>query len=65
MMALLGPTPKLLIERERDMRHWRWTLQVLNHQGHLCNNAADFFGGLFFTNDDKPEWNGSLNTNNN
>ncbi|KAL9624942.1 MAG: hypothetical protein Q9160_000989 [Pyrenula sp. 1 TL-2023] len=51
MIALLGPPPKLLIERERNMRHWRWSPEARNYHGTLCNNAADFFGGPFFSDD--------------
>ncbi|EPE36816.1 Protein kinase-like (PK-like) [Glarea lozoyensis ATCC 20868] len=49
MIDLLGPVPKVLIERERNMRHWRWSPEARNPEGKLCNNAADFFGGPFFT----------------
>ncbi|KAI1154449.1 putative serine/threonine-protein kinase [Nemania diffusa] len=51
MIALLGPPPKSLVVRERNMRHWRWSPEVRNHEGKLCNNAADFFGGPFFSDD--------------
>ncbi|KAK0110375.1 hypothetical protein ONS96_001990 [Cadophora gregata f. sp. sojae] len=48
MIALLGPVPAVLIQRERDMRHWRWSPEALNPEGRLCNNAAEFYGGPFF-----------------
>ncbi|KAL2355760.1 kinase-like domain-containing protein [Cryomyces antarcticus] len=51
MIALLGPVPKTLVEREKNMRHWRWSPEARNHEGKLCNNAADFFSGPFFSND--------------
>lgn len=49
MIALLGPVPKPLIEREKNMRHWRWSPEARNHEGKLCENAADYFGGPFFS----------------
>lgn len=55
MIALLGPVPKSLVDRERNMRHWRWSPEARNHEGKLCNNAADFFGGPFFSDDGKPQ----------
>ncbi|KAK3065179.1 hypothetical protein LTS18_007065 [Coniosporium uncinatum] len=51
MIALLGPVPETLVERERSMRHWRWSPEARNHEGRLCNNAVDFFGGPFFSDD--------------
>ncbi|KAI9705785.1 MAG: hypothetical protein M1820_005033 [Bogoriella megaspora] len=48
MVALVGPIPAALVQRERDMRHWRWAPEILNDKGELRNNAADFFGGPFF-----------------
>lgn len=54
MIALLGPVPLALLQRERDMRHWRWNLAIPNAQGMLCNSAAGYFGGPFFSDDGKP-----------
>ncbi|KAI5459396.1 putative serine/threonine-protein kinase [Mariannaea sp. PMI_226] len=51
MIALIGPVPPTLIQRERDMRHWQWSLKVQNARGELCSNAAEFYGGPFFTNE--------------
>ncbi|KAI0542646.1 putative serine/threonine-protein kinase [Xylaria digitata] len=51
MIALLGPVPPALIQRERAMRQWRWSPQVLNSSGQLCGNAAEYFGGPFSTDD--------------
>jgi serine/threonine-protein kinase SRPK3 len=48
MIALLGPIPPELIERERDMRHWRWDPGIFNAKGEICDNAMDFYGGPFF-----------------
>jgi len=53
MIALLRPVPETLVERERNMRHWRWSPKARNHEGKLCNNAADFFEGPFFSDDGK------------
>ncbi|KAH8765114.1 putative serine/threonine-protein kinase, partial [Hyaloscypha sp. PMI_1271] len=49
MMALLGPVPPVLIRRERAMRQWRWSSEALNPEGRWCSNAAEFYGGPFFT----------------
>ncbi|KAF5011334.1 hypothetical protein FDECE_2552 [Fusarium decemcellulare] len=51
MIALLGPVPPAMLQRERDMRHWRWRPEVLNPEGQLSGNAAEFFGGPFFSDD--------------
>lgn len=31
------------------MRHWRWKPEVVNAAGKLSSNAAEYFGGPFFT----------------
>lgn len=51
MNALIGEMPPSLVQRERDMRHWRWTPAAMNPHGQLCDNVADFYGGPFFTDD--------------
>ncbi|KAM4056758.1 kinase [Hirsutella rhossiliensis] len=51
MITLIGQTPPLLIQRERDMRHWRWSPAILNPEGRLVNNVAEFYGGPFFSDD--------------
>ncbi|KAK4990725.1 hypothetical protein LTR66_006728 [Elasticomyces elasticus] len=51
MIALLGPVPETLVECERKMRHWRWSPEARNPEGKLCNSAAGFFGGPFFSDD--------------
>ncbi|POR33931.1 Protein kinase-like domain protein [Tolypocladium paradoxum] len=51
MITLIGQIPPLLIQRERDMRHWRWRPAALNPEGRLSSNAAEFYGGPFFTDD--------------
>jgi serine/threonine-protein kinase SRPK3 len=47
MYSILGPLPVELIQREKEMRHWRWHPEIENAKGKLCNNAAEFFGGPF------------------
>ncbi|KID93606.1 Protein kinase-like domain protein, partial [Metarhizium majus ARSEF 297] len=49
MIALLGPVPPILIQRERGMRQWQWSPRVRNARGELSSNAAEFYGGPFFT----------------
>ncbi|KAG8413793.1 hypothetical protein J3458_012286 [Metarhizium acridum] len=51
MIALLGPVPPTMIQRERSMRRWQWSPRVRNARGELCSNAAEFYGGPFFTNE--------------
>ncbi|POR38204.1 Kinase domain-containing protein [Tolypocladium paradoxum] len=48
MIAILGPVPEALVQREREMRHWRWSPEIRNREGKLCGNAAEYFGGPFF-----------------
>ncbi|EFY84567.1 serine/threonine-protein kinase, putative [Metarhizium acridum CQMa 102] len=52
MIALLGPVPPTMIQRERSMRRWQWSPRVRNARGELCSNAAEFYGGPFFTNEE-------------
>lgn len=51
MITLIGDIPPLLIERERQMRHWRWSPPAVNPNGKLCNNVAEFYGGPFLAED--------------
>jgi hypothetical protein len=51
MIGVLGPVPELLIDRERGMRHWRWSPEARNQDDKLCNNVAEFFGGPFFSDE--------------
>ncbi|OTA65860.1 putative serine/threonine-protein kinase [Hypoxylon sp. EC38] len=53
MIALIGDIPPSLVERERNMRHWRWSPEAVNPEGRLSSNALEFFGGPFFTDDGK------------
>ncbi len=51
MIAILGPVPPVLVQREKAMREWRWSPQVLNPNGQLCGSAAEFYAGPFFADD--------------
>lgn len=51
MIALMGDVPHSLVERERNMRHWRWSPAAINPNGQLSSNAAEYFGGQFFDED--------------
>jgi serine/threonine-protein kinase SRPK3 len=51
MIQLLGPVPPALLQKERIMRQMRWSPEIRNGEGKLCNNIADFFGGPFFTDE--------------
>ncbi|QPG98451.1 hypothetical protein C2857_007622 [Epichloe festucae Fl1] len=48
MISLIGPVPTVLLQRQRDMRHWCWEPHIPNAKGDMCNNATDYFGGPFF-----------------
>ena len=48
MIALLGPPPKELIEREKDGLRWKFRPEVENSEGKLCGSANEFYGGPFF-----------------
>ncbi|KAL4940228.1 hypothetical protein BDV06DRAFT_197124 [Aspergillus oleicola] len=51
MISLLGPPPKELLERSDSMSQQNWPQPVTNEMGELCNNAREFFGGPFFSED--------------
>ncbi|KAI1135447.1 kinase-like protein [Hypoxylon sp. FL0543] len=51
MIALIGDVPPSLVERERNMRHWRFSPAAVNPEGRLSRNALEFYGGPFFTDD--------------
>ena len=48
MIALLGPPPKELIDRERRGLSWKFRPEVENPEGKLCGSASEFYGGPFF-----------------
>ncbi|QPH17757.1 hypothetical protein C2857_002645 [Epichloe festucae Fl1] len=51
MIALIGDIPPSIIERERQMRHWRWSPPAVNPDGKLCDNVAEFYGCPFLAQD--------------
>ncbi|KAL1983368.1 hypothetical protein VTN96DRAFT_10427 [Rasamsonia emersonii] len=48
MIALLGPPPKELLDRERDGRRWNFAPAIRNAAGKLCTKAYEWYGGPFF-----------------
>ena len=48
MIALLGPPPKELIDREKEGLGWKFRPEVNNPEGKLCGRASDFYRGPFF-----------------
>lgn len=55
MIGILGPVPKKLLEKEREMRYWRWMPEVVNAEGKHCDNVIDYYGGPFFADDGEPQ----------
>ena len=55
-IALLGPPPKQLIERENEMTKWHWTRKRRNVAGELCVNVREYFEGPFFDESGKLRW---------
>lgn len=51
MIALLGPPPKELIDREREGMTQKLPSDFRNENGKLCQNASEWFGGPFFDAD--------------
>ncbi len=54
MIALLGPPPKELLDREKLWSDIKWGNAVLNSDDKLCQTAREYFGGPFFNSDGKP-----------
>jgi serine/threonine protein kinase len=48
MIALLGPPPKELIDREMSRHKVKWSHAVSSSEGRLSQTAREFFGGPFF-----------------
>lgn len=48
MIALLGPPPRILLEKSKAMAKHHWPYPVRNDTGELCNSAEEFFHGPFF-----------------
>ena len=53
MIALLGPPPITLLQREKICRKFTFTPEVQNPEGRLCRNAYQYFGGPFFDDNGK------------
>ena len=48
MIALLGPPPKELIDREREGLGSKFRPEVENPEGKVCGSASESYGGPFF-----------------
>jgi serine/threonine protein kinase len=57
MIALLGPPPGVLLAKSKAMSEHDWPQPVMNDTGALCNNAQEFFGGPFFSAENKFRYN--------
>jgi hypothetical protein len=53
MIALLGPPPKVLVDREKAWSDVRWSRAFLNLEGKLCHTAREYYGGPFFDSNGK------------
>lgn len=53
MIALLGPPPKELLDREKLWSDIKWDNAVLNSDSKLCHTAREYFGGPFFNSEGK------------
>ncbi|KAH6712576.1 CMGC protein kinase [Leptodontidium sp. MPI-SDFR-AT-0119] len=51
MIALLGPPPKELIDREIRWSKVKWSHVVPNPEGKLSQTARDYYGGPFFNSE--------------
>ena len=51
MIALLGPPPRTLIDREKRWREIKWSNAIRNAHGELCQTASEFYGGPFFNSE--------------
>lgn len=53
MIALLGPPPKILTDREQWWREVKWSHVVPNSEGKLCQTTPEYYGGPFFNSQGK------------
>jgi len=53
VIALLGPPPKGLLDREKLWGDIKWGTAVLNSDNKLCQTARKYFGGPFFNSEGK------------
>ncbi|KAL8861012.1 MAG: hypothetical protein Q9178_002525 [Gyalolechia marmorata] len=51
MIALLGPPPETLIDREMKWSEVKWSHAVPNAEGELCQTAREYYGGPFFNSE--------------
>ena len=51
MIALLGPPPRTLINREIRWSEVKWRHAVPNAEGELCQTAREYYGGPFFNSE--------------
>jgi hypothetical protein len=51
MIALLGPPPRALAEREKSWSEVRWNHFVSNAEGRLCQTPREYFNGPFFSSE--------------
>jgi hypothetical protein len=49
IIALLGPPPKVLVEREKRWSEVKWSQPFLNSEGTPCHTAREYFNGPFFS----------------
>ncbi|KAI9741406.1 MAG: hypothetical protein M1834_003123 [Cirrosporium novae-zelandiae] len=52
MIALLGPPPKILPEREKQLSGIKWSHPVTNPEGKLCQTPREYYRGPFFNSKD-------------
>jgi hypothetical protein len=48
MIALFGPPPKELLDREKDGRRWNFAPTIQNSAGKVCKKAYEWYDGPFF-----------------
>jgi len=51
MIALLGPPPRELIEREKSWSDVKWSEPFSNAEGRLCQTPREYFNGPFFSSE--------------
>lgn len=53
MIALLGPPPMALLQRERIFRKLTFTPEIQTPDGQPCRNSCHYFRGPFFDDNGK------------
>ncbi|MCJ1253125.1 hypothetical protein MMC24_000932 [Lignoscripta atroalba] len=51
MIALLGPPPKILADREKWWSDVKWSRAFPNSEGKFCQTAREYYGGPFFNSE--------------